>query len=179
MCCWTFGFYYQRVGNVVGVNRTFHNNLRRMSSLPMLVALTSTILNLTYRMWAWSIMYIQTGFQFFHFNACSETYEYFVVWQGKKSPDSSVGIALGYGLDDRGSRARFLVGAGNFLFTTASRTALGPAQPPIQWVIGNLSLGVKRLGREADHSPPSSVEVKECMELYLHSPIRLHGVVLS
>jgi hypothetical protein len=25
-------------------------------------------------------------------------------------------------------------------------------------------------GREADHSPPSSAEVKECVELYLHSP---------
>jgi hypothetical protein len=25
-------------------------------------------------------------------------------------------------------------------------------------------------GREADHSPPSSVEVKEWVELYLHSP---------
>jgi hypothetical protein len=36
------------------------------------------------------------------------------------------------------------------LFTTASRTALGPTQPPIQWVPGVLSLGVKRLGREAD-----------------------------
>jgi hypothetical protein len=30
------------------------------------------------------------------------------------SRDSSVGIALGYGLDDRGSRDRFPVGAGNF-----------------------------------------------------------------
>jgi hypothetical protein len=31
------------------------------------------------------------------------------------NPDiSSVGIALGYGLDDRGSRVRFPVGAGNF-----------------------------------------------------------------
>jgi hypothetical protein len=28
--------------------------------------------------------------------------------------DSSVGIALGYGLDDRGSRLRFPAGAGNF-----------------------------------------------------------------
>jgi hypothetical protein len=28
--------------------------------------------------------------------------------------DSSVGIVLGYGLDDRSSRVRFLVGAGNF-----------------------------------------------------------------
>jgi hypothetical protein len=30
------------------------------------------------------------------------------------SRDSSVGIALGYGLDDRGSRVRFLAGVGNF-----------------------------------------------------------------
>jgi hypothetical protein len=39
--------------------------------------------------------------------------------------------------------------------------------------------GVKRLGREADHSPPSSAEVKEWVELYLNSPMHLHGVVLS
>jgi hypothetical protein len=26
------------------------------------------------------------------------------------------------------------------------------------------------VGREADHSPPSSDEVKECVELYLHFP---------
>jgi hypothetical protein len=44
---------------------------------------------------------------------------------------------------------------------------------------GALSLGVKRPEREAEHSPLSSTEVKECIELYLHSPIRLHGVVLS
>jgi hypothetical protein len=81
----------------------------------------------------------------------------------------SVGTALGYGLDDRSSRVRFPAGLG-LLFTTASRMVLGPTQPPIQWVLGALSLGVKRPGREADHSPPSSVEVRECVELYLHSP---------
>jgi hypothetical protein len=42
--------------------------------------------------------------------------------------------------------------------------------PIIQWVWGPLSLGVKRPGREADHSPPSSAEVKEWVKLYLHSP---------
>jgi hypothetical protein len=57
--------------------------------------------------------------------------------------------------------------------------ALGPIQPPISWVPGALSLGVKWLGREADHSPPSSAEIKEGVELYLHSPICLRGVVLS
>jgi hypothetical protein len=31
-----------------------------------------------------------------------------------KSRDSSVGIALGYGLDERGSRVRFPAGAGKF-----------------------------------------------------------------
>jgi hypothetical protein len=59
---------------------------------------------------------------------------------------------------------------GMFLFTTASRTALGPTQPPIHWVPGALSLVVKRPGREADHSPPSSAEVEEWVEIYLHSP---------
>jgi hypothetical protein len=70
-------------------------------------------------------------------------------------------------------------GLGIFLFTTAPRTALGPSQPPIQWIPGALSLGVKRPGCEADSSPPPSAEVKERVELYLHSPILLHGVVLS
>jgi hypothetical protein len=49
---------------------------------------------------------------------------------------------------------------GIFLFTTVYRTALGPTQPPIQWVPGALSLGLKRPGREADHSLPSCSEVK-------------------
>jgi hypothetical protein len=35
---------------------------------------------------------------------------------------------------------------------------------------GALSLGVKRPGRKADHSPPSSAEVKECVDLYFHDP---------
>jgi hypothetical protein len=70
-------------------------------------------------------------------------------------------------------------GLGIFLFTTASRTALRPTQPLIQWALGALSAGVKRPGCEVDHSPPSSVEVKEWVELYLHSPIRPHGLVLS
>jgi hypothetical protein len=56
-----------------------------------------------------------------------------------------------------------------FLFTTVSRPALRPTQPPIQWVPGALSLGVKRPGHEADHSSPSSTEVKN-VKLYLRSP---------
>jgi len=50
---------------------------------------------------------------------------------------------------------------GRHRLRTASRPALGPTQPPIQWVPGALSLGVKWLGHEADHPPPYSAEVKE------------------
>jgi len=68
---------------------------------------------------------------------------------------------------------------GIFLFTTASRTVLGPTKPPIQWVPGDLSLKVKRPGHEADHSPPSSAEVKGCVGLHLHPSVRVHGVLIS
>jgi hypothetical protein len=33
--------------------------------------------------------------------------------------------------------------------------------PPSQWVPGDVSLGLKRPGREADHSPPTSAQVKK------------------
>jgi hypothetical protein len=46
------------------------------------------------------------------------------------------------------------------LLSTSSRPVFGPTQPPIQWVPGPLSPGVKRLGREADHSLPTSAEAK-------------------
>jgi hypothetical protein len=74
---------------------------------------------------------------------------------------SSIDIVLGYGLEDQGSMFDSWWGLGIFLFTTMSRMALGPTQHPIQSVPGALFLGVKRPAREADHSPPSSAEVKE------------------
>jgi hypothetical protein len=49
-----------------------------------------------------------------------------------------------------------------FLFTTVSRPAVGPAKPPGY-------LGVKRPGRKADHSPPSSAEVKNALS-YTSTP---------
>jgi hypothetical protein len=94
-----------------------------------------------------------------------------------RSRDSSSGIALGYGLDDRGFESR--EGLRLFLFTIVSRPALGPTQPSVQWVPAALSQGVKRPQSEADHSPPCGAEVEECVELYLHSPIHLHDVALS
>jgi hypothetical protein len=41
--------------------------------------------------------------------------------------------------------------------------------PPIQRVPGDLSPGLKRRGREADHSPPTSAEVKKTW-IYTSTP---------
>jgi hypothetical protein len=70
---------------------------------------------------------------------------------------TTYGIATGL----RAGRPEFNSRQGQeiFLYATASKPALGPTQPPIQWVPGALS-EVKRPEREADRSPSSSAEVK-------------------
>jgi hypothetical protein len=96
-----------------------------------------------------------------------------------ESCDSSVSIALGYRLDNWGSRVHFLVGAGNFSLHHHIQNASGAhaASYPMG-TRGSFPEG-KAARHEADHSPPSRAKVKECVELYLHYPIHLHGVVLS
>jgi hypothetical protein len=64
------------------------------------------------------------------------------------------------------------------LFCTESRPALGPTQPPIQWVLEAVYPEVKRPGLEADHSPLSSSEVKNGAAVPSFS-VRLHDLVLS
>jgi hypothetical protein len=55
---------------------------------------------------------------------------------------------------------------------TSNSSTEGPTQPPIQWVPD-----VKQQGREADHSPATSVDVNGGT---IHPPpIRLRGVVIS
>jgi hypothetical protein len=65
-----------------------------------------------------------------------------------------------YGLDDRGIGVRAMVGARN-VFLHVVQTS--PGAHPASYIIdtGALSLVVKRRRREADHSPPTSAEVKE------------------
>jgi hypothetical protein len=53
------------------------------------------------------------------------------------------------------------VPVGSRIFSMLSRPALGPTQPPIQWLRGTIPSGVKRQGREADHSPPAITKVKK------------------
>jgi len=81
-------------------------------------------------------------------------------------------------------------GQGIFLFTTASRPALWPTQPPIQWVPEAFYPEVKRPVCEGDYSSPSIGEVKNSWS-YASTPqyvfmsqciikqwIRLHWVIL-
>jgi hypothetical protein len=69
-----------------------------------------------------------------------------------RSRDSSFDIVTGYRLD-----GLVCIPRSGRLFSSPQRPdpVLGPTQPPIQWVPGSLSSGVKRPGREADHWPPS------------------------
>jgi hypothetical protein len=77
------------------------------------------------------------------------------------SRGSSVSIVSGYGLDDRAIEVRSPAGARIFPIASVSRPALEPTQPPVQWVPGVLSPGVKaRPRRDADHSTPSSAEIE-------------------
>jgi hypothetical protein len=55
--------------------------------------------------------------------------------------------------------------------SAASKQFIGLTQPPIKWLSLALSPGVKR--------PVPRAEVKNSVELYLHSLIHLHGVVLN
>jgi hypothetical protein len=49
-----------------------------------------------------------------------------------------------YGLDDRAIELQSPAEAKDFSVATMSRPALGPTQPPVQWVPVVLSPGVKR-----------------------------------
>jgi hypothetical protein len=81
-----------------------------------------------------------------------------------KSRDSSVGIPLGYGLDDRGSRVRFPAGAGNF---SLHRVQNGSGAQPASYPMGTGALSLRLSGRG----------VKLSTHLYLVPMLRVRGAV--
>jgi hypothetical protein len=88
----------------------------------------------------------------------------------RMSRDSSVDIALGYGLDDRSSRVRLPAGAGNF--SLLHRVQTGSGAHPASYPVGTRGSfpGVKWPGREVEDSPPSSAEVKNAWS-YTSTPL--------
>jgi hypothetical protein len=85
---------------------------------------------------------------------------------GDKNWGSIVGVATGFGLDDRGVGVRVPVGSRMF---SKSRPVLGSTQPPMQWVPRAFSPAVRRPGREADHPSPANAELKK-MWIYTSTP---------
>jgi hypothetical protein len=69
--------------------------------------------------------------------------------------EHSVGIALGYGLDDRGSRVRFPEGAGNFALH--HRVQNGSGAHPASYAMGTMGFfsGGKAAGKWS--WPPTSI----------------------
>jgi hypothetical protein len=116
--------------------------------------------------------------KYYSFEICKE-YTFVDGEDMVKSHDSSVSVVLGYGLDDWGSRVLFLVGAGNFSLHYHVQDGSGAHPASIPVVMRGSFAWVKWPGHEADHSLPSSAEVKECMDLYLHTPVHHHGMVFS
>jgi hypothetical protein len=81
---------------------------------------------------------------------------------------------MGYGLDGRGS----ITGRSNRYFSSFQRPDRLWVPPSLLQISGALPQGTKRLGLESDHSL-YLVPRSKMVELFLHYPIRLQGVVLN
>lgn len=77
-----------------------------------------------------------------------------------------------YDLIDRGISVRFLSDTDISLFTTNS----GPNYPLMQFAPSALCLGVQRLGREANHTPPFNAEIM--FDALPPLPMHVNGGVL-
>jgi hypothetical protein len=102
------------------------------------------------------------------------------IWLRRRSEgsrDSVVGIATGYGLDNRGVWVWVPVGQ-EFSLLHVIQTGSEAHPASYQMGTGGSFPWEKRPGREADHSPPTSAEVKKTL-IYTSTLPCLHGVVLN
>jgi hypothetical protein len=81
-------------------------------------------------------------------------------WSYFTNVTSAVGIAASYGLDNQRIGVRVPVGQEfSLLYAVQTGSGAHPASYPMGKAA--LSPGIKRPGRETDHSPPTSSEVKK------------------
>jgi hypothetical protein len=128
----------------------FRNRVHNSSCCPLTVPIGA--LEMLKLLTELGLLYVGKGPTNFEVNWPWKIYYPFSIYVG-------AGIATAYGLDDRGVEVRVMVGSR--IFSTSSKPALGPTKPPIQCLPGALSPGVKQPGCEANHSHPTSAEVKK------------------
>jgi hypothetical protein len=86
-----------------------------------------------------------------------------------RSQDSAVVITTSYGLEDRRVGVPVPVGPRIVSFPRLPDRLLGAPNLQYYGYRGAISQGLQRSGREADHSPPASAEVKN-MWIYTATP---------
>jgi hypothetical protein len=111
---------------------------------------------------SWAFMEKVSGSRFFYLRVCS----LLGCQTAPHSPSASYRYSR-YSDRLRASRPRDQISSPcmvkNFLFSTLSSSALGSTKSPTRGVRGGgaFSRGINRPGREADHSPPASAEIKK------------------
>jgi hypothetical protein len=95
------------------------------------------------------------------------------------SQGTSVGIATSYRLDNGGVGVRVSIGAIFSLFYTSSRPVLGLTHPSYWMGTGTSFPGGKATGAWSWPLTSNWCRGQENKDLYMHSPIPLHGVVVN
>jgi hypothetical protein len=150
------------------------------------LALNSTTTALVRRWYTWMHPYTHTYIHYVITHTYMHTYTHIHIYTNAnirscniihvyihihRSQGSSVSIVSDYGLDDRAIRVRSPAGAEDFSSSLYVQIGSGAHAASCPLGTGVLSPGCKaRPGRDADHSPPSSAEVMNELELYFLSP---------
>jgi hypothetical protein len=95
----------------------------------------------------------------------------------KVEPGVAVSIVSGYGLDDRAIKVRSPADEKIVSFSLEVQTGTGATQPPIQWVLGVLSPGLKSGRGVTQTTHPLLVPKSRTSRSYTSSaPKHLRGV---